>query len=80
MSDIVAGREYPRGRETSNALAEVRTVLSRAETALDSLDRSGWYRDDADRGEMADAMREVVRLLDRWRRTGRPLTRKEPRQ
>lgn len=31
-----------RGRETSNALVEVRTVLSRAETALYELDRGAY--------------------------------------
>ena len=31
--------EYSRGRETSDALVEVRTVLSRAETALETLDK-----------------------------------------
>lgn len=36
----------PRGRETSNALVAVRTVLSRAETALEEIER-GEYACDA---------------------------------
>lgn len=87
-----------RGHEVTNALTEVRTVLSRAETALAILDRgpSEWrqvgfeepnaadYRapihvrePDPDQDEMAEALREVVVLLARWRRTGGPLKRRK---
>lgn len=57
-----------RGRETSSALVEVRTVLSRAETALDNLKRH-YY--DEDRDEMIDALTAVVEALSWWKRTGR---------
>lgn len=87
-------RTHGRGREVTNALTEIRTVLSRAETALAVLDcgPSEWRQDgfeepnaagyrtpihvreaDPDQDEMVDALREVVVLLARWRRTGRPL-------
>lgn len=80
--------QYPRGRETSNALVEVRTVLSRAETALETLqgypaDRERWadvpgfLQPDPDEERMIGALIEVRNLLDKWRRTGRP--RKESR-
>ena len=77
-----------RGRETSNALTEVRTVLSRAETALDYIVHGpteghteydenhhyvGFHREfDPDHEEMEEALRQCVMLLSRWRRTGRP--------
>lgn len=85
---------YPRGRDTSSELVEVRCVLSRAEGALAGLAYdgagtmvySGWdpvtkshplrpweAAVDPERGEMKAALAEVVRLLERWRRTGRPL-------
>ncbi|GAA0627468.1 hypothetical protein HPO96_37080 [Kribbella sandramycini] len=35
-----------RGRETSDALVAVRTVLSRAETALQEIDRPNYTRDE----------------------------------
>lgn len=64
-----------RGRDTSYELVQVRTVLSRAETAIE--DMANYYirygDGDQDRLEMERALKEVVRLLDRWRRTGRPL-------
>jgi hypothetical protein len=75
-----------RGKETSNALTEVRTTLSRAETALayivhgpteghsvyDSEGRySGYEREfDSDHEEMERVLREVVVLLSPWRRKG----------
>lgn len=77
-----------RGRETSNALVAVRTVLSRAETALQEIERGehydagGWIvRDsdgawiewhDEDYDEMRAALEHVVESLEWWRRTGRP--------
>lgn len=72
--------EYTRGRETSDALVEVRTVLSRAENALSTLevrraqDGTDWYgreyHADPEIEEMIGTLQEVVRQLDRWRRTG----------
>lgn len=71
-----------RGRETSNALTEVRTVLSRAEHARGRIDGRSessdpeqyWLRDaeDPDAAEMRAALDAVIGLLDKWRRTGRP--------
>lgn len=75
-----------RGRDTSNELTEVRTVLSRAETALNRLfnlpDEGAfwnhktcsyekrWVRD-PDREEMIDALSRVCDELVQWTRTGR---------
>lgn len=63
-----------RGRDTSRELTEVRTVLSRAETALEYLHmlRDRGFKD-PDAAEMRVALFEVVEKLSRWRRTGRPL-------
>lgn len=69
-----------RGRDTSDELTEVRTVLSRAESALHRFAflrsaREQWGGlypvTDPDEQEMEAALNEVVSLLDRWRRTGR---------
>lgn len=72
-----------RGRETGRALTEVRTVLSRAETALadlsagpsegrfDPVTREFTRYPDPEQDEMEEALRQVVVLLARWRRTGR---------
>jgi len=38
----VADPLHPRGRESGNALTEIRTVLSRAETALDLIGPPGY--------------------------------------
>jgi hypothetical protein len=89
--------EYEIGRCTSMALTEVRTVLKRAESALEAIPREGSryydelviqgdvydiYGKDPDRqaisphperDEMIAALEQCVRLLERWRRTGRPL-------
>lgn len=74
--------EPARGRDSSRALSDVRTVLSHAETARDAFADAGteldWslplgervYRD-PDHDAMVAALDEVVRLLSRWRRTGR---------
>lgn len=79
---------HPRGRETSNALTEIRTVLSRAESARTTLVRGGgseWPEvdgrtlysagrvQDRDHDEMVAALDDVIARLDRWRRVGRPL-------
>jgi len=86
---------YERGQDTSSELTEVRTVLSRAENALETVERrivrgdyrtdwghgycedrqtctdeAHWHRTDPDAQDMAEALANVVRLLDRWRRTG----------
>lgn len=75
--------KYTRGTDTSYALTEVRTILSRAETSLAYLHRdkandgqafgwrSGTYETDPEIDQMIEALGEVVRILDRWRRTGR---------
>lgn len=65
-----------RGRDTSWELVEVRTVLSRAETAIESIGR-GPFRmgPDPEKDEMLYALATVVETLKRWRRTGRPLKR-----
>lgn len=76
---------HPRGSDTSRALAEVRTVLSRAETALsklsdgvteyrydrntDSTDGRDEWRDE-DADEMVFDLEQVVTLLEKWRKTG----------
>lgn len=79
-----------RGRDSGEALTEVRRVHSYALKALERLGSSGtateWppqadYRDhldrharkfeDPDADAMRDALEQVVRLLDPWRKTGR---------
>lgn len=84
-----------RGRDVSQALTEVRTVLSRAETARRDLIQMSYagnrpgFRWDKETGEtfwdlpptgeapdpdteaMVEALDEVIRLLARWRKTGR---------
>lgn len=62
------------GRRTSDELTEVRTVLSRAESALERL---GYIRDygadqDVLHDEIRDDLEAVVSRLGRYRRTGRP--------
>lgn len=67
-----------RGRDTSWELVEVRTVLSRAESAIKSITGGRHQRPpyhDEDEAEMLDALGHVVEELKRWRRTGRPLKR-----
>lgn len=75
-----------RGNETSRALTEVRTVLSRAETALDALSSGpmeyvtehdeegryvGYHREpDPEQEAMVDALRVAVAALTPWRRAG----------
>lgn len=67
-----------RGRDTSEELAHIRTVLGSAEHALWAL---GMLRDrgfnDPDAAEMRVALFEIVAMLKRWRRTGRPLKAKK---
>ena len=53
----------------SNELTEARTVLSRAETALEYLRRqSGSYNADPDTEEILRDLEAVVDRLKRWRR------------
>ena len=71
-----------RGRDVSQELTEVRTVLSRAESAICSIERyranptkmdaryGGNYGFDPDGKDMLSALGEVVELLERWRKTG----------
>ena len=65
-----------RGRDVSHALTQARTVLSRAETGAADLRRARVNRwewgDDPDAEEIIAALEQVVDLLDKWRRTGRP--------
>ncbi|MBM0201895.1 hypothetical protein JNW90_01330 [Micromonospora sp. STR1s_5] len=78
--------EATRGREASRALTQVRTVLSRAETARKTLDGPTEYHtstgpsgidfargkyEDPDAADMRAALDQVVELLSRWRKTGR---------
>lgn len=70
-----------RGRDTSYALTEARTVRQRAISALERLDHidenlGTYYSEDQidpDTPEIRAALRQVVALLDPWKRTGRPL-------
>lgn len=62
------------GRRTSDELTEARTVLSRAESALDRL---GWIevraaQEDPEHEKIHAALSKVVELLEPFRRTGRP--------
>jgi hypothetical protein len=71
-----------RGRDVSQELTEVRTVLSRAESAVERLHQyryeprevdpryGGNEGFDPDLDEMIDRLLIVVRLLARWRKTG----------
>jgi hypothetical protein len=58
-----------RGRDTSAALTEVRTVLSRARTASTLLWRFG-EGVDPDLMAMRSAMDQIAGLLKRWEKTG----------
>lgn len=78
--------EYDPNASTSTALVEVRTVLSRARTALEVLDynptfvvvEAVWGRDQKEAEtiphpeleEMQRAMRQIVAVLARWERRG----------
>ena len=53
-----------RSGDTSRSLTEVRTVLSRAETALHSVMN---VEDDPDSADMVLALQDVVNILNRWR-------------
>jgi hypothetical protein len=66
-----------RSRDVSDALTEVRTVLSRAETAMEALVRRS-CRDEApdpDTDAMYYALERTVRDLARWRKAGKGKTR-----
>lgn len=68
-----------RGRDTSYELTQVRTVLSRAETAISKIEaqpdcwlvQQGLETVDPDREQMMTALAGVVSLLGQWARTGR---------
>lgn len=62
------------GRRTSDELTEARTVLSRAESALDRLEHiRAWGADqDPMHQQIEDALIRVRNLLEPYRRTGRP--------
>jgi hypothetical protein len=68
-----------RAHDTSKALTEVRTVLSRAESAIDRLGYLVEMRTvdpqflpgDPYEDDMIKALDSVVFLLDRWRRAGK---------
>jgi hypothetical protein len=84
---LEGAERHLRGREASNALSEVRTVLGRAERALARLQHPTEYpisqvdgeevidwdnkAEDPDAEAMRVALTEVIDLLDPWRRTGR---------
>jgi hypothetical protein len=86
----VASQTYPRGAETSRALAEVRAVLTRAENVRALLDRPtepgdnpndfNRWRDDPDAPQMREALDKVIALLDPWRRTGPYRSPRSPRR
>jgi hypothetical protein len=71
-----------RGRDVSQELTEVRTVLSRAETAIQNLHHmqanhiefdpryGGNQGFDPDVDDMLSALNVCVELLNRWRKTG----------
>ena len=65
-----------RGRDRNHVLSEIRTVHSRAKTALAALvshkdsNYAGWH--DPDQDEMIVALEEVIEKLDRWKKTGAP--------
>lgn len=78
--------EATRGREATRALTEVRTVLSRAETARKVLEGPTEYHrsdgpggidlergryEDPDAADMRAALDQVIELLSRWRKTGK---------
>lgn len=78
--------KHPRGRDVSQELGEVRTVLSRAETAIravvnlsyrGNLQGDWWCPEpsgeepDPDTEKMYADLDVVVDILDRWRKTGR---------
>lgn len=77
------GQVSDRGRDVSQELTEVRTVLSRAESAVKSIlrmrehpftypdGRYGGNRGyDPDGQEMIDRLKQVIELLEPWRKTG----------
>ncbi|MDW4900636.1 hypothetical protein [Streptomyces californicus] len=63
--------DHTRGRDTSPELTAVRTVLARAETALERIDDTTEDAD-PDARDMRIALDEVVDLLAPWRRTAPP--------
>jgi hypothetical protein len=83
MKNTEFSEQYPRGHDVSQELTEVRTVLSRAESALERIKNcranptvldaryggnSGY---DPDGQEMMDDLERVIYFLDRWRKTGK---------
>jgi hypothetical protein len=84
---LEGAERHPRGRDASNALSEVRTVLGRAERALARLQHPTEYpiirvdgeevidwdnkAEDPDAEAMRACLTQVIDLLDPWRRTGR---------
>ena len=65
-----SGRDV--GRKVSHDLTEARTVLSRAETALRKIS-APYATADPNRLEIRQDLQHVVRLLEKWRRTGRKI-------
>lgn len=57
------------GTDVSRALTEVRTVHSRAKTAL--TDRGLKWSNDPDKAEMIADLQTVVDLLDKYKKTGK---------
>lgn len=62
------------GRRTSDELTEARTVLSRAESALDRLQWIEHYdaAQDPLHAEIKEALVRVRNIMEPFRRTGRP--------
>lgn len=63
-------QQYEVGRDTTGCLTEVRTVLSRAQTALKY---PGMFSAETGGAEMRAALEAVVELLLPWEKTGKPL-------
>lgn len=57
-----------RGKDRNNALAEMRTILSRSETALRLFEARPWAYHDVEMDEMRRELQEIVVRLSRWRR------------
>lgn len=57
-----------RGKDVNNALSEVRTIYSRAETALRLIETRPWAYRDPELEDIKFELREIIARLSRWRR------------
>jgi hypothetical protein len=96
LLELAGEQPATRGRETSELLTEVRTVLSRAQSALPDGPSEHLYEGDGRRPLYADgewvsaydpddyaiqtALHAVITLLSPWQRTGRPHGTEEERR